>query len=213
VSFVLSVFLVGEDLVDEALLGAVLHLLLDFLPAALDQEIAVLAPDAVVGLVAEAGQLCDLLPGVGVLGRHLQQPFFHLWRPEVLAESGIHDVAEALPHLQFALDCHFLRDLRPPLHAVVLEQDQQHQCLPEGPSSGVHLGVDSVVELVVYLFEAASLDVLADLLPVVAIQPLLLDYHCLLQAGVGPFGGADSVQIQPRLVEFEPALVARGCCG
>lgn len=212
-SFVFGVFLVGEYFVDEAFLGAVPHILLDLLPAAFDHEIAVLAPDAVVGLVAETGQLCDLLPGVGVLGCHLQQPFFHLWSPDVLAQSGIHNVAEALTDLQFALDSHFLCNLCPPPHAVVFEQDQQHECFPEGPSSGAHFGVDSVVEFVVYLFEAASLDVLADLLPVVAIQPLLLDYHCLLQVGVGAFGGSNPVQIQPSLVELESVLVARGCCG
>ena len=52
---VLSVFFIGEDLVDEILLGAVTHLLLDLLPAALDHEVAVLAPEAVVSFVPKTG--------------------------------------------------------------------------------------------------------------------------------------------------------------
>lgn len=90
----------------------------------------------------------------------------------------------------------------------MFEEDDEHECFAESPPSVAHAGVDAVVELVVDLLECASLDVLADLLPVVTVESLLLDDHVFLLVCVGALGCAYSVELQPGLVELDTRLIA-----
>lgn len=73
--------LVDEYFFDEFFLPAVPHVFQDFLLWFFDHEIAVLAPDAVVGLVAKEGQFGNRLPRVVVLLCDLHQSVFHILSP------------------------------------------------------------------------------------------------------------------------------------
>ncbi len=54
--------LIGQDLINQIFLAAVTHLLDYFLARLFYHQVAVLAPDAVVSLVAEAGHLGNRFP-------------------------------------------------------------------------------------------------------------------------------------------------------
>ena len=182
---------------------------MDLLLRAVDHEVTVLTPDAVVGLVLEDRQFHQVLPAVVGLHCQLDQPMLQLRCPGIATERRIDNVAVPFPDLQFTLDDDLVGDESPLLGSEVLAKDDQHQTLANVPPSRLQPRVDPVVKLVVDLLEGAVVHELADLLPVVTVNPLLgHDSHLLLHLE-GTFGGFGLRPVQPLLVDLDAGLVAR----
>lgn len=90
----------------------------------------------------------------------------------------------------------------------MLQQDDQHQSLSESPSPGPHLWINTVVKFVVDFFESPPLDVLANFLPIILINPLFFDDDVFLDVGVGSFGDFDSIVLEPNFINFNSSLIS-----
>jgi hypothetical protein len=121
----------------------------------------------------------------------------------ILPYQGIDHVAVTLSDLELALYHHFFTYYRPLTHSVVLEEDKQHQTLPESPSSALNARVQSVVIFIVYLIEKAFPQKLANLFPAIPIFFMLFDNDLLFLKHVRQFWDFFHIKLSPFTIELD----------
>ena len=70
------------------------------------------------------------------------------------------------------------------------------------------MGVDPVMKLVVNFLETSIFDELADLLPVVFVDPLLFDHDFFLVIGVRSFGRLFFIEVEPGLINLQACFIS-----